>query len=284
MASNEKFIIRTMHREDVNSALDWAAKEGWNPGIHDGDCFYYTDPHGFFIGEIEGEPIGCITAVAYNDFLGFIGLYIVKPEFRGKGYGIQLWKTAMKHLNNRTIGLDGVIDQQENYKKSGFRLAYRHIRYEGIGGGSKSQHVIDLKEVSFEDLVAYDATLFSVPRPKFLKCWINQPEGAALGFLKNGKLAGYGVIRACQTGFKIGPLFANKEQIAEDLFNSLAGKVTGETVFLDTPEANSAAIALMKRHGMKMVFETARMYRMYTKKSYSLSLHKIFGVTSLELG
>jgi GNAT superfamily N-acetyltransferase len=281
MPSNENFIIRTMLRRDVNLALDWTAKEGWNPGIHDGDCFYYTDPEGFFIGEIDDEPIGCITAVAYNDFFGFIGLYIVKPEFRGKGYGIQIWKTAMRHLGNRTIGLDGVIDQQENYKKSGFRLAYRHIRYEGIGEGSKSQRVVDLKKVSFEDLVAYDATLFSVPRPKFLKRWINQPEGDALGFLKNGKLAGYGVIRACQTGFKIGPLFADEEQIAEDLFNSLAGKVTGEIVFLDTPEANYSAIALAKRHDMKMVFETARMY---TKKPYSLPLHRIFGVTSLELG
>ncbi len=270
-----------MLRDDVDFALELAAREGWNPGIHDGDCFYYTDPEGFFIGEIDDEPIGCITAVAYNDFFGFIGLYLVKPEFRGKGYGIQIWKTAMRYLGNRTIGLDGVIDQQENYKKSGFRLAYRHIRYEGIGEGSKSQRVVDLKKVSFEDLVAYDATLFSVPRHKFLKRWINQPEGAALGFLKSGKLAGYGVIRACQAGFKIGPLFADEEQIAEDLFNSLTEKVPGETVFLDTPEANSSAIALAKRHDMKMVFETARMY---TKKPHSLPLHRIFGVTSLELG
>ncbi|MCZ7401320.1 MAG: GNAT family N-acetyltransferase [Candidatus Methanoperedens sp.] len=281
MASNEKFIIRTMQRDDVDSALDRAAKEGWNPGIHDADRFYYTDPRGFFIGEIDGEPIGCIAAVAYNESFGFIGLYIVKPGFRGKGYGIALWKSGMNHLGNRTIGLDGVIDQQENYKKSGFRLAYHNIRYEGIGEGSVSQGVVDLTGIPFEELVAYDSQLFSVPRPQFLKRWINQPEGAALGFLKRGKLAGYGVIRACHEGFKIGPLFADEEQIAEDLFNSLTGKNTGETVFLDTPEANPAAIALAKRHGMTMVFETARMYN---KKAHPLPLHRIFGVTSLELG
>ncbi len=176
MSINKKFIIRTMFRSDVDLALDWAAKEGWNPGIHDGDCFYHTDPLGFFIGELDGEPVGCITAAAYSDFFGFIGLYIVKPEFRRKGYGIQLWRAAMKRLGNRNIGLDGVIDQQENYKRSGFRLAYRNIRYEGIGEGSSSQRVVDLKEVSFEDLVAYDAALFSVPRPKFLKRWINSQK------------------------------------------------------------------------------------------------------------
>lgn len=281
MESNEKFLIRKMHREDLESALDWAVKEGWNPGIHDGDCFYYTDPDGFFIGEIDGEPVGCISAVAYNELFGFIGLYIVKPEFRGKGYGIALWNTGMNRLGNRIIGLDGVISQQENYKKSGFRLAYRNIRYEGIGEGHISPCIVDLTEIPFEDLVAYDSRLFSIPRPQFLKRWINQPEGAALGFLKKGKLSGYGVIRACKEGFKIGPLFADEEQIAEDLFNSLAGKVTGELIFLDTPEANSAALALAKRHDMKMVFETARMY---SKKPYLFPLHQIFGVTSLELG
>ena len=281
MASNGKFIIRQMDREDFNLALDWALKEGWNPGLHDGNCFYYTDPHGFFIGQINDEPVGCISAVAYDGSFGFIGLYIVKPEFRGKGYGIQLWRTGMNRLGNRIIGLDGVKDQQDNYRKSGFRPAYRNIRYQGVGEGSISQCIVDLKEIPFEDLLAYDSTVFSIPRPQFLKRWINQPEGDAFGFLKKGKLAGYGVIRACQAGFKIGPLFADEEQIAEDLFNSLAGKVIGEIVFLDTPEANSAAIALAKRHDMTKVFETARMYN---KKPYSLPTHRIFGITSLELG
>jgi len=281
MATNEKFIIRTMLREDVDSVLDWAVKEGWNPGIHDGDCFFFTDPGGFFIGEIGGEPIGCIAAVTYNDSFGFIGLYLVKPGFRGKRYGIELWKTGMTHLGKRTIGLDGVIDQQENYRKSGFQLAYRNIRYEGIAEGSMSPCIVDLTGIPFEELVAYDSQLFSIPRPQFLKRWIDQPEGAALGFMKKDKIAGYGVIRACRSGFKIGPLFADDEQIAEDLFNSLAGKVNGETVFLDTPEANPAAIALAKRHDMRMVFETARMY---TKMPYFLPVRRIFGVTSFELG
>jgi ribosomal protein S18 acetylase RimI-like enzyme len=281
MSSNKKFFIRRMHRDDIDLAIDWAAKEGWNPGIHDGDCFYYTDPHGFFIGELDGEPIGCISAVAYNDSFGFLGLYIVKPEFRRKGFGIHLWKAAIRYMENRNIGLDGVINQQDNYKKSGFQLAYRNIRYEGVGKGYTSQHIVDLTEIPFADLSAYDAAVFSVPRQKFLKQWIDQPEGAALCFLNNDKLAGYGIIRACLNGFKIGPLFADEEQIAEDLFNSLAGKAAGENIYLDTPDVNSAAVVLAKRHGMKKVFETARMY---TREANLSQLHRVFGVTSFELG
>ncbi len=270
-----------MRRGEVELALDWAEKEGWNPGIHDADCFYSTDPHGFFIGELNGEPIGCISAVAYNDYFGFLGLYIVKPEFRGKGFGIRLWESALTYLGNRNIGLDGVIAQQENYEKSGFRLVYRNTRYEGIGEDYASKHVIDLVDVPFDNLVDYDAVLFSAPRSKFLKLWINQADGAALGFLNNDKLAGYGVIRACCNGFKIGPLFADDGEIAENLFNALAEKVAGEKIFIDTPDINPAAVALAKRHNMRVVFETARMY---TKEPNLSQICRVYGVTSLELG
>ena len=32
-------------------------------------------PHGFFIGEWWDDPVGCISAVAYDDRFGFVGLY-----------------------------------------------------------------------------------------------------------------------------------------------------------------------------------------------------------------
>ena len=38
-------------------AVEWAALEGWNPGIHDGDSFYSADPKGFLIGLLDDIPI-----------------------------------------------------------------------------------------------------------------------------------------------------------------------------------------------------------------------------------
>lgn len=32
--------IRNMTRNEVDLAIEWAAKEGWNPGIHDADCLW----------------------------------------------------------------------------------------------------------------------------------------------------------------------------------------------------------------------------------------------------
>ena len=33
--------IRTMRPEEIAIAVDWAAAEGWNPGLADADCFHF---------------------------------------------------------------------------------------------------------------------------------------------------------------------------------------------------------------------------------------------------
>jgi GNAT superfamily N-acetyltransferase len=279
--SDIQYRIRRMNTAEVNLAIDWAANEGWNPGLNDGKCFYGTDPNGFFIGELSGMPVGCISAVAYDDNFGFIGLYIVKPECRGKGYGIRLWNTAIEYLGDRNIGLDGVLAQQGNYERSGFRLAYKNVRYEGFVKGKRSAHVVGLDQIPFQDLLLYDSQIFPAPRQQFLKRWVTQPGSAAYGFLDGTKLHGYGVIRPCRIGYKIGPLFADREEAAESLLVDLANKADGAPVYLDVPEVNTAAVSIAERHDMHVVFETVRMY---TKKPCLSQIHRVFGVTTFELG
>lgn len=274
-----------MTQEEVASiAVEWAAQEGWNPGMHDAACFYATDPTGFLVGLLDGEPIACISAVAYGDAFGFIGFYIVKPEYRGKGYGLAIWKAAMDYLGTRNIGLDGVVAQQENYKKSGFRLAYRNIRYEGRGVHTTEQqpNIVPLSTIPFENVLHYDTSLFPVPRERFLSCWVQQPNCTAYAAVTGEQLAGYTVLRACRSGYKIGPLFADTPALAEQLFVAANNAIEpGALLYLDTPELNNAAVALAQRYGMSVVFETARMY---TREQPLIALNQLFGVTTFELG
>jgi hypothetical protein len=123
------FIVRVMRPEEVETIRTWSTAEGWNPGLHDGLCFFATDPQGSFIGELDGQPVSCLSCVAYDDSFGFLGQYIVKPEFRRQGYGIRTWRAGMAHLGTRNVGLDGVLAQQGNYERSGFAFAHHHIRY-----------------------------------------------------------------------------------------------------------------------------------------------------------
>jgi Acetyltransferase (GNAT) domain len=102
-----------------------------------------------------------------------------------------------------------------------------------------------------------------------------------LALIEDGTVQGYGVIRTCRRGFKIGPLFANSEQTADLLFRGLAVNAKGEPVYLDCPEPNRLATELATRYGLSPVFETARMYRGAIP---AVSIDRTYGVTSFELG
>jgi GNAT superfamily N-acetyltransferase len=272
--------VRRMNRDDMNPAVEWAALEGWNPGLHDADCFYGTDPDGFFMAEVAGEPAGCISAVVYDDSFGFMGFYIVRPELRDRGIGMALWEAAMEYMGKRTIGADGVVAMLDKYALSGFRIEHKNARYEGIGRASSSL-LTDLAVVPFAELAAYDRRFFPAARTAFLKSWISRAGSHARAVLAGGRLAGYGVVRPCRRGFKIAPLFADTPEIAEELFTSLASFAVDQPVFLDIPVCNHAAQELVERHAMTMVFETARIYR---GAPPSLPLDRIYGITSFELG
>jgi len=281
------FTIRSMTREEVETAIQWAADEGWNPGIYDADPFHAADPDGFLAGFLDNEMVAMISAVKYGDSFGFIGLYIVNPAYRGQGYGRRIWDAAMARLAGRNIGLDGVPAQQENYRKSGFSYAHRSIRYQGNGGGpmppmAQCSAIVSMPDLPLEEVVAYDRGFFPQERREFLKKWMTMPYSTVLGIRTGGRLAGFGVLRKCRDGHKIGPLFADSPEQAQTLFMvMLAQTPENEPVFIDVPETSPAAIDLVQRFGLNPMFETARMY---TGAVPGLSLARTYGITTFELG
>jgi hypothetical protein len=213
-----------------------------------------------------------------------MGFYMVDPEFRGLGYGYKIWKAGHESLHGRVAGMDGVVEQQPNYMKSGYRLAYRNMRMEGKATGVPvtNKSLVRLSEISMLTLSDYDRKYFPARRDKFLNCWVNQPESFSLGWFQHEKMLGYGVVRKCRVGYKIGPLFAETNEIANQLMEALMGfPASGQPVFLDIPEPNADAQRLAQRFKMHLVFETARMYHGNPPK---VDLDHVFGVTTFELG
>ncbi|HNW92894.1 MAG TPA: GNAT family N-acetyltransferase [bacterium] len=275
--------IRAMRATEVHLPLEWAAREGWNPGLYDAELFYAADPAGFFVGEIGGAPVATISAVRYGDRFGFIGLFIVRPDCRGGWLGPRLAQAALEHLGDRTIGIDGVLAKVRNYQTYGFALAHRNARYAGDGGGPGGDGTEPLAAFAADEIAAYDLRHFGFPRPAFLRGWLKQNEALslALGVRRAGRLARYGSIRKCRVGYKIGPLFADDAEGAAMLCAALAARAAGSVYYLDIPESNPQALALVRARGMKEVFATARMYR---GTPPVLPLAGIYGITSFELG
>lgn len=284
--------IRAMSRPEVDELVTWAAREGWNPGLHDAEAFWTTDPEAFIAAELDGEMIGGGAITSYGGEFGFMGFFIVRPEFRGRGFGNTLWEARRESLLGRlkpgaSIGMDGVFTMQPYYAKGGFVFSHRDLRFQAdiphglVPPPESEEPIVQLSDVPIDQVLEYDRTCFPAPRSAFLRFWTSQPDALALGHVRDGTLRGYGVVRRCGKGCKVGPLFADNAQVAEALYAYLARFAEGGPLFLDVPENNPAAMELAKRHGMTEVFGCARLY---LGPPPDIAHDRVFGVTTFELG
>ncbi|MFE0641028.1 GNAT family N-acetyltransferase [Streptomyces sp. NPDC058877] len=264
----------------------WAAAEGWNPGRADIPAFFAQDPQGFFLGRIDGEPVSAVSVVTYDDSYAFLGFYLVRPELRGLGHGLTTWRTALSRAGGRTVGLDGVPEQQDNYRRSGFATAYRTARYVGEAPPPErpAAGLMAAGSVDPAALAAYDADCHHADRPRFLSAWLATPGHRALARVVDGRMTGYGVVRPAEAEARIGPLFADTPADAGALLDGLAAAARdfgAARIAVDMPEANPAAALLARERGLEPTFETARMY---TGPVRPIAQERVFGVTTLELG
>lgn len=282
-------IIRPLNEHEVTTLVAWAADEGWNPGPHDAHAFRQANPEGFLALELDGEFIGGGACVRHNSTYGFMGLFIVKPEFRGQGYGTKLWyrrrDTLLSRLDaNGTIGLDAVDAMIPFYEKGGFREFTRHRRFqwdEVAMDSPANPRIVDLKSIPFDRIKALDLQCFPGARDAYLKAWLDLPDAHALACEQQEQLMGYGVMRRCGTGWKIGPLFAEQPPIAKDLLLAFRDLANAGPIFLDIPDNNPHAVRMVEDFELREVFGCVRMYHGPVPE---LAHEKIFGITTLEIG
>ncbi|MFD9072458.1 GNAT family N-acetyltransferase [Streptomyces lasiicapitis] len=282
-AAPGQLVVSTATPDDWRLVTEWAAREGWNPGLGDAAAFFAQDPDGFFVGRVDGEPVSAISVVNYGAAYAFLGFYLVRPDQRGRGHGLTTWKTALAHAGDRVVGLDGVPAQQDNYRRSGFERAHGNLRYVGPVGapGPVPAHIKPVAEVDRDALTAYDSACYPADRPRFLDAWLTAPGHRALASVVDGRVTGYGVLRPGRDAPRVGPLFADTRADAEALLDALAAESGGAAVAMDVPETNTEAVALAEARGMKPTFDTARMY---TGPVREFARERVFGVTTLELG
>ncbi|WP_406014207.1 GNAT family N-acetyltransferase [Streptomyces sp. NBC_00984] len=279
------FEITTASADDLTMLAEWAHEESWNPGLTDRHAFFAADPRGFLIGRLDDEPVSCVSVVRYGSGFGFLGFYLTRPHLRGQGYGIQLWQAGMARLDGRNVGLDGVVAQQPNYRKSGFRSVWTNMRYEGLPPAGlpapAGTELVDGRSVPFDRLAAYDRRFFPADRDSFLAPWIAHPTRTSLAAVRDGELRGLAVLRPCRTSSRIGPVYAESPEVAGALVGALAATDPGVPVAIDVPDVNPAAVRLAEQLGLTPSFETARMY---TGPVPDVDHTGLFGITSLELG
>lgn len=292
-----------MVESDLPLVTEWARQEGFCPGLGDAGVYRHTDGAGLWVGCLGEEPVGCIAGIRYDERYGFIGLFLVRPAFRGRGYGVALWRQALAHLDGvACIGLEAAPERLIDYGQWGFEAAYDTLRWRlpfacrprcsggqlPPGYGVVAAVQLGADAGSHELVLSYDARHEATPRPHFLGEWLRQGSGTVeLVRDELGCCRGFGRIRPCllpddtgALGWRLGPLLADAPLLAGALLDRLCSERTGP-VLIDAPEANPRAHRLLEHRGFQIAGRTVRMYRGTPPE---LPLQDIYGLACLELG
>lgn len=287
--------IRVMRKDELEKVLGWADGEGWNPGLADAEILYEADPEGFLAGEIDGELVSSISAVRLDGWFAFLGLYMVRPEFRARGCGHEIWHEACVRTSGRMLGFNQLLAGEDLCRKAGFQTHFYQTRLRGNAGeiaqiwksrrNPENCRIVPLSSIPFDKIEDYDRLHFELKRTRFLKNLLAAPgvHAAAALDTSGGHLTGYALLRPARHGYRLGPLVANTPRIAEALLAECAKKVEpAAEIFLDAPNPNEAVRKWADRYGLTEEFQSARMYA--SGSELPLPFWRIFSTATLELG
>ena len=294
----ENFSIRLISSDEILKVTDWARLEGFSPGLDDVSIYRNTDKQGIWVGCLDNAPIGCIACIKYNSSYGFIGLFIVKKEFRNNGYGLKLWKHALDYLKNvDCIGLEAAPNRLHDYQKWGFKKSSITTRWQSNGFQDlplsnfyqdeyHSFQVVPGNQISSEAVLIYDSQREPSPRPHFLNDWLQNSCGNVSALIdNNGMCHGFGRIRPCvlqnnYQGWRLGPLLADTPPLAELLIRKLVGNLDSK-ILIDSSNLNPYANYLLSSLGFEEISIT---YRMYKGSQPPCPMNQVYGLACLELG
>jgi ribosomal protein S18 acetylase RimI-like enzyme len=248
------------------------------------------EPEGCFIMEVDGKPVGHVFSISYGK-LGWIGLLIVKAEYRGKGIGTVLTKKAMNYLTDRgveTIKLEAVSTIANLYRKLGFVDEYDSLRFMGVKRKTtlpSSCHVRPLKKEELTKLAVFDAEYFGADRIKVLsRLYRDNPQLCFVSQVQS-KIVGYIMCRKTKDGYKIGPWVCRPEnpEVARQLLMRFLETVrNGEKLYVGVPALNREALRLLRDFNFKLYSKSVRMY--FGKKFESERIDGIFAIGGPEKG
>ena len=294
---NNHLTIKPLSINDIDFITELSRNEGFAPGVGDLGIYKNTDSQGLWVGWLNDNPIGCIAGVRYNNYYGFLGLFLVIQKYRGNGFGLQLWKKALNHLIDLPcVGLEAAPERIQDYSKWGFAISSTTTRWQWKGEGTLSigypasddcdcYSFVEGSSIPSNAVEEFDAERETTPRPHFLADWLRHPAGKVIAVIdEKGKCHGFGRIRPCLLqngdGWRIGPLMADSAKLVKILLKKLIDSHPG-LVIIDSPGLNKSSYEVFKNLGFESKSETFRMYRGYQPP---VSMSDVYGLACLELG
>lgn len=259
--------VRQLAETDIGFAHEMTFVKQWNDRLEDIKRMFDFEPAGCFIAEVDKKSVGHAFAIRYGK-LGWIGLLIVKTEYRRMGIGRLLMEKArgcLLECGAETVKLEAVPEISGLYRGLGFEDEYDSLRFKGINENLpvQSNGLIELMtERDLEELAKFDAGFFGADRIRVLAQLFQEYPQFCFVARSCSRIAGYVMCRKALVGCKLGPWVCDpgKPNVAKQLLvHCLTELEPRSEVFVGVPSVNTSSIRILEQLGFAKYSYSVRM-------------------------
>ncbi|KAK0664797.1 hypothetical protein DIS24_g148 [Lasiodiplodia hormozganensis] len=199
--------------------------------------------------EEEEKAVGIILPITYPNKTGWVGFFVVEEAYRGTGGGGSLlFQAALDEFARQgasCVGLDGVLQQVGTYGRRGFvergrvkLMVTKKVKELDVvpssagaekGDGDEVSLIKALRDVQPAALVAADEKATGLRRTHLWTKELLVEREDAWGFAaveegqggggeeEEEEVTGFVLVRSCEHGYRVGPLYAPNRDLAGTL-------------------------------------------------------------------
>ena len=240
----------------LSTEIGWNQTEAdWSYMLENGDGVGLTDG--------DGKLVASAMALPYGGF-GWVCMVLVAPDWRRRGLATDLMNDVIQRLRSRDVtpGLDATPDGRKVYRRIGFVDIYglERLVAERADLEAPPPDEVELRALTEDDMTAVsdmDAPVFAGDRRALLNHLRLREPARAVGAWRDGRLTGFSLARDGRTWTQIGPVIAERPDIAKALIAAAARAGSGpENLLMDVMDYHTDVLSWLKSGG----FEYQRPY------------------------
>ena len=255
--------LREEHAED---ALRLSVEAGWNQTVEDWRMML-RHGHGWGRFTQAGQPVATTLLLPYDRRIAWIAMVLVAARHRHQGIASAMLGHALQRCDELGLaaGLDATPDGRRVYRTHGFsdlfglerfqctRPRHRAVEVEGVS--LRELGAIDTKRV-----IGLDAEVFGVSRGELVSYLQGAEPRRAVVAKSTGRLVGFALARPGRRALHLGPVTAQRAEIAQALVSRALAGFRG-TIVMDVPDQQDRFRAWLTSVGFLPVRPFTRMLR-----------------------
>jgi GNAT superfamily N-acetyltransferase len=239
---------------DAQAALPLSAEAGWNQTTADW-AFMLREGSGIGLRDGADRRVGSALALPLGERLSWISMVLVARDARRRGIGTRLLRRTIEAVREagRVAGLDATELGRPVYLPLGFRDLYTVSRL-WLDALAPSEPALIAGTIrpfvaaELPGIVAFDRPRSGMQRSHVLAYLLQQAAEAAFVAEVEGGIAGYALGRPGRIAFQVGPVVADREDVAIALVSHALASLDGAAI-IDVPDAHADLRAWLDRHG-----------------------------------